>query len=101
MSPVCAMTDSAATSAGATQAVTIRDEMAPITKAPMAVPRFWPLLNDASRLWIADGICRSYMPNMPAASTMNNPENNASTQGWLKVAWSWSPAAAAATPAAV
>ncbi len=101
ISPVCAMTVKVATRAGATQAVTMSDDRAPMTNAPTVVPLFWPPLIAATRDWIAAGICRSNMPNMASASTTNSPENRINTGGWLKMACSCNPAAAAATPAAV
>ena len=101
MSPVWPMTVSAATSGGATQAVTMSDDSAPMTKAPMTVPLFcWPL-TDARRLWMPEGICRSNRPNILSASTTNRPANTVSTHGALKIACSCTPIAAAATPAAV
>ena len=81
MSPVCAMTVSAAISAGATQAVTTSAEIAPMTNAPIIVPLFWVPLAPASLLWIALGICSSKAPNMPNASTTNSPEKMIRTQG--------------------
>ncbi|RLA25424.1 MAG: hypothetical protein DRQ63_09690 [Gammaproteobacteria bacterium] len=50
MSPVWPITVNVATSGGATQAVTIRDDNAPITKAPIYVPLFCLPLTMLSRL---------------------------------------------------
>ncbi len=95
------MTASAATSAGATQAVTISEDSAPITNAPITVPLFWLLLMAASLPWTELGICRSKTPNIAIASTTNRAANRVSTQGWLNAAWTCAPAATATTPAAV
>ena len=100
MSPLCAITVSAAIRAGATQAVTTSADNAPMTNAPMAVPLFWLPLTVASLLWIELGICRSKAPNMPNARRTKSPEKSMRTHGWLNVACNCSPAAAAATPSA-
>ena len=101
MSPDWPITVNVATSGGATQAVTINDDSAPMMNAPIIVPRFcWPLM-PASRLCMLLGICRSYRPNMPSARTTNRPANRIRIQGWLNVAASCIPAAAAAIPAPV
>ena len=48
VSPVCAMTVNAAIRAGATQAVTINDDKAPMMNAPIMVPLFClPLIPDS------------------------------------------------------
>ena len=59
MSPVCAITVSAAINAGATQAVTMSADRAPMMNAPSIVPLFWlPLMPD-NFVWILLGICSS------------------------------------------
>ena len=95
------MTARVANSGGATQAVTISADSAPMTATPPNVPaRCW-LLTSVSRVCSAEGIWIVNRPHIEAASTRNRPANNTTIQVCWNIAWICEPAAAAATPASV
>ncbi len=100
-SPLCPITASVATSAGATQVVTISAESAPITATPPKVPARCLLLASASRVWIAAGIWIVKRPNIESASTMKSSANTVTIHGCWNTACTCAPAAAAAMPASV
>ena len=100
-SPLWPMTASAATSGGATQAVTISEDSAPITAVPSSVPCFCWLLASARRDCSAAGTCRLNTPNIASASSTNRPANTTMIHGFWKNACACWPAAANTAPATV
>ena len=95
------MTASAANSGGATQAVTMSADSAPMTATPPNVPaRCW-LLTSLKRVCNADGSWSVNRPNMESAKATNSNANSTMIQGCWNMAWICCPAAAAATPAKV
>jgi len=100
-SPLWPITASAATSGGATQAVTIRDDSAPMTAVPSSVPCFCLLLASARRACSAAGTCRLNTPNMASASSTNSAANTTMIHGFWKNACACWPAAANTAPAMV
>ena len=100
-SPLWPITASAATSGGATQAVTISDESAPMTAVPSSVPCCCLLLASARRACSAAGTCRLNTPNIASASSTNSPANTPMIHGFWKKAWACWPAAANTAPATV
>ena len=100
-SPLWPITASDATSGGATQAVTIRDESAPMIAVPSNVPCFWLLLRFATRACSQPGTCTLKRPNMPSASQTNSAANSTMIQGFWNTACACWPAAANAAPATV
>src|SRR5262245_4800320 len=81
------MTDRAATMAGATQAVTMSADRAPMMNVPTYVPPFCSLLTFVSRVWSALGSCRVYAPNIANASATNSNANVIRIHGCWNDAW--------------
>ncbi len=73
MSPVWPITASAATSGGATQAVTTSEESAPMTAVPTSVPASAGCSGRATRAWNAGGTCRLNTPNIAERQQHEQP----------------------------
>ena len=97
------MTANTATSAGATQVVTINADSAPMTATPPKVPADWRLESSESHVCAAVGICSVKRPNIASPRAMSTAAKSAMIQGCWNIACAcWPcPKAAKAAPATV
>ena len=100
-SPLWPITASEATRGGATHAVTISDDSAPMIAVPIRVPCCCLSLMRETRSCSQPGTCRLKRPNMPSASHTNSAAKSTIIHGFWKNACACWPAAAKAAPAIV